>query len=128
MNLRLAPWRCVPLGLLLAAGCLYPVREKIDCTVCDLAAEPRDVRPAPADQTPPTMPPAPDPGVKREEMPAAKRDESTKPEDRRNESEPDEVQQTSCRPDAGAVLIAQSGGAAKPPPTGGTGSPQKPGT
>jgi outer membrane protein, heavy metal efflux system len=104
MNLRLAPWRCVPLGLLLAAGCLYPVREKIDFTVCELAAGPRDVQPTPADQTPPTMPPASDPAVKQKE-----------------------VKQTAYQPDAGAVPIAQAGGAAKPPP-GGTGTPQKPGS
>jgi cobalt-zinc-cadmium efflux system outer membrane protein len=95
MNLRLAPWRCVPLGLLLAAGCLYPVREKIDFAVCELANEPRDVRPAPADQTPPTMPPATDP-----------------------EAKPAAVQPTAYRPDERAVPIAQAGGAAKPPPDG----------
>jgi cobalt-zinc-cadmium efflux system outer membrane protein len=32
-------------GLLLLAGCLYPAREKIDLTVCDLAAQPRDLQP-----------------------------------------------------------------------------------
>jgi cobalt-zinc-cadmium efflux system outer membrane protein len=32
-------------GLLLAAGCLHPVTEKVDATVCTIAARPRDVDP-----------------------------------------------------------------------------------
>jgi cobalt-zinc-cadmium efflux system outer membrane protein len=100
MNLRLASWRCVPLGLLLAAGCLYPVREKIDLTICDLSAKPHDAG-TPADQTPPTMPPAADA--------EAKPDGAAKPA---------EVQRTAYQPDERAVLIAQAGG----------GTPQKPGT
>jgi cobalt-zinc-cadmium efflux system outer membrane protein len=55
--------RISSLGLLLIAGCLYPVGEKIDLTVCDLTAQPRDLQPlTPADQAPP-MPPAADPHV-----------------------------------------------------------------
>jgi cobalt-zinc-cadmium efflux system outer membrane protein len=105
MNLRLTPGRCVPLALLLAAGCLYPVREKIDFTVCELAGEPRDVRPTPADQTPPVMPPAVN-----------------------GESKPKEVQQTAYRPDEGAVPIAEAGSPIAQASPGGTGTPQKPGT
>src|SRR5262245_7351399 len=41
------------LGLLLAAGCCFPVGEKVDLTVCDLAARPRDLQPlSAADQAP----------------------------------------------------------------------------
>jgi cobalt-zinc-cadmium efflux system outer membrane protein len=106
MNLRLAPWRCVPLALLLAAGCLYPVREKIDFAVCELANEPRDVRPTPADQTPPDMPPA---------VHGAAR--------------PKDVQPAAYRPDEHAVPIAQAGGAGTPqkPGAGETGKEFAPG-
>jgi cobalt-zinc-cadmium efflux system outer membrane protein len=39
--------RWLPLvGSLLLGGCLYPVHQKIDTTVCDLAARPRDLQPA----------------------------------------------------------------------------------
>lgn len=48
--------RCVvALGLLLTAGCLYPVTEKVDFTVCNLAAHPRDLVP---DQPTPEITPA----------------------------------------------------------------------
>jgi cobalt-zinc-cadmium efflux system outer membrane protein len=47
-------------GLLLAAGCLYPVHQKIDHDVCDLAARPVDLQPAEFNRAPP-MPPATDP-------------------------------------------------------------------
>jgi cobalt-zinc-cadmium efflux system outer membrane protein len=33
------------LGVLLLGGCLYPVNQKLDTTVCDLAARPRDLQP-----------------------------------------------------------------------------------
>jgi cobalt-zinc-cadmium efflux system outer membrane protein len=33
-------------AVLLSAGCLYPVREKIDGVVCDLSIRPRDLEPA----------------------------------------------------------------------------------
>jgi cobalt-zinc-cadmium efflux system outer membrane protein len=53
--------RAAALALLLTAGCLYPVREKVDGVVCDLAARERDPGrggvtpplPAPADRPPP---------------------------------------------------------------------------
>jgi cobalt-zinc-cadmium efflux system outer membrane protein len=48
------------LALLLFAGCLYPVREKVDYVVCDLGAMPRDVEPKRPDEPPPSMPPAGD--------------------------------------------------------------------
>jgi cobalt-zinc-cadmium efflux system outer membrane protein len=106
MKLRLASWRCVPLVLLLAAGCLYPVREKIDFTLCELAAQPRDVQPTLTDQTPPLMPPASDP-------------------DRKSS----EVKPTAYRPDENAVLIAQAGGAgaAQKPGAGGADKDLAPG-
>src|SRR5262245_36418048 len=33
-------------GLIFLAGCLYPVREKVEGVVCDLSALPRDLQPA----------------------------------------------------------------------------------
>jgi cobalt-zinc-cadmium efflux system outer membrane protein len=53
--------RCLP-GLFAAAvlfaGCLYPVREKVDGVVCELATLPRDLQPLThADVTPPAAPP-----------------------------------------------------------------------
>ena len=46
------------LGLTLTAGCLYPVGEKVDHVVCDLAARPHDVaEPVPV-ELPAVMPPA----------------------------------------------------------------------
>lgn len=48
---------------LLMAGCFYPVQEKIDYHVCELAAQPRDLQPL----APPDSPPekaAPSPGQK----------------------------------------------------------------
>jgi cobalt-zinc-cadmium efflux system outer membrane protein len=45
--------------LLLVGGCLWPVREKTDQTVLELASRPYDLAPAlPADQVPKTMPKA----------------------------------------------------------------------
>jgi cobalt-zinc-cadmium efflux system outer membrane protein len=106
MKLRLASWRCVPLVLLLAAGCLYPVREKIDYTLCEMAAQPRDVQPEPTDQTPPVMPPASD-----------------------SQGRPAEVKPTAYRPEENAVLIAQAGGAgtAQRPGAGGADKELAPG-
>src|SRR5262245_6503153 len=46
------------LGLALAAGCLYPVGEKVDRVVCDLAARPRDVAEVIPAEAPAAMPPA----------------------------------------------------------------------
>ncbi len=53
-------WRWLPpsLALLLVTGCLYPVRDKVDHVVCDLAAVPRDVEPRRPDDPAKTMPPA----------------------------------------------------------------------
>jgi cobalt-zinc-cadmium efflux system outer membrane protein len=46
-------WRWAVLGLLLLAGCSYPVRYKIDSTLCDLSSHPFDEQsPGSADQTP----------------------------------------------------------------------------
>jgi cobalt-zinc-cadmium efflux system outer membrane protein len=48
------------LVLVLMAGCLYPVREKIDSELCDLARCPIDMQPATTEEPPPLepMPPA----------------------------------------------------------------------
>ena len=40
-------------GLLCLGGCLYPVAEKVDATVCDLAAHPYDLEPIQQAETPP---------------------------------------------------------------------------
>jgi cobalt-zinc-cadmium efflux system outer membrane protein len=46
-------------GLLLCAGCLHPVTEKVDAAVCGLAGRPRDLDPAqPTPEAVPVMPPA----------------------------------------------------------------------
>src|SRR5262249_59601281 len=53
-------WLIIP-ALLLVSGCLYPVQQHIDTTVCDLAALPRDLQPlGAADQNlpSPVKPPA----------------------------------------------------------------------
>jgi cobalt-zinc-cadmium efflux system outer membrane protein len=50
---RSAQWLSVSLMLLTLAGCLYPVGDKIDAMVCDLAARPYDLAPGE-----PVMPPA----------------------------------------------------------------------
>ena len=47
------------LGLLMMGGCLYPVTQKIDATVCDLSSRPLDLQPsqfAPDQGRPPTAP------------------------------------------------------------------------
>ncbi len=46
------------LALVLTAGCLHPVGEKVDAVVCDLAARPRDVDP---EQPGPALPAPPAP-------------------------------------------------------------------
>jgi cobalt-zinc-cadmium efflux system outer membrane protein len=63
MAVRSAPHWLAALALLLAAGCLYPVREKIDNELCDLARLPIDTQPAlPEEEAPPpiSLPPAED--------------------------------------------------------------------
>lgn len=42
MLLRWLPWT---LGILIAGGCMFPVREQIDQSVCDLAERPLDIAP-----------------------------------------------------------------------------------
>jgi cobalt-zinc-cadmium efflux system outer membrane protein len=44
------------LGLALAAGCLYPVRDKIDKEVCDLAHQPIDLQPVTVQEPASPMP------------------------------------------------------------------------
>ncbi|HEY7157231.1 MAG TPA: TolC family protein [Gemmataceae bacterium] len=47
----------VLLGMLMLLGCYYPVREKIDASLCDIAKQPLDIQKLPAaDQTPLTPP------------------------------------------------------------------------
>jgi cobalt-zinc-cadmium efflux system outer membrane protein len=67
MDVRAVPRWIIALGLVLLAGCLYPVREKIESGVCDLAAQPIDVQPA----EPPPSPATPLPSGERGEEPAA---------------------------------------------------------
>jgi hypothetical protein len=43
------------LGLLLGAGCLHPVTEKVDATICGLATRPRDLDPEQPATLPATM-------------------------------------------------------------------------
>src|SRR5947209_17968282 len=47
------PSRAISWGLLalLVGGCCYPVRERADLLVCDLAARPADVAPASTDES-----------------------------------------------------------------------------
>src|SRR3712207_3472890 len=45
MSLHSPRWSCAALGLLLLAGCCYPVREQVDLVVRDLAVRPRDLGP-----------------------------------------------------------------------------------
>ncbi|HLJ93068.1 MAG TPA: TolC family protein [Gemmataceae bacterium] len=42
--------------ILLAAGCLHPVREQVDAVVCDLAAHPLDTQPGTPEEEPRPMP------------------------------------------------------------------------
>lgn len=59
MKTRSPRWLVASLGLLVA-GCVYPVQEKVDRTVCDLAIRPRDL--APVSCEPPPKPAEPEPG------------------------------------------------------------------
>jgi cobalt-zinc-cadmium efflux system outer membrane protein len=59
MNVRTLRWVVLTVGLLVA-GCLYPVQEKIDYKVCNLAARPRDLAPE-AYEVPRKQMPPPDP-------------------------------------------------------------------
>jgi cobalt-zinc-cadmium efflux system outer membrane protein len=54
----------VLLGLLTLLGCYYPVREKIDVALCDIAKQPLDIQKLPAADQAPLMPPAEDGAVK----------------------------------------------------------------
>jgi cobalt-zinc-cadmium efflux system outer membrane protein len=64
MRARPGFWCCAALGLALAAGCTYPVREKIERDTCDLARHPIDLQPLTAEDLPPPMPKAQDPQKK----------------------------------------------------------------
>jgi cobalt-zinc-cadmium efflux system outer membrane protein len=59
MNIRSPRWLLASLGLL-AAGCLYPVQEKVDRTVCELAIRPRDLAPICCDSPPKPAEPKPE--------------------------------------------------------------------
>jgi cobalt-zinc-cadmium efflux system outer membrane protein len=56
MALRSLPRRLLAAGLLFLAGCLYPVGEKIDLALCDVAMLPRDPLPAGAAVVAPPIP------------------------------------------------------------------------
>ncbi len=58
MDVRAVPRWTAALGLVLLVGCLYPMREKIESGVCDLAAHPIDLQPAETSSPAPEMPPA----------------------------------------------------------------------
>jgi cobalt-zinc-cadmium efflux system outer membrane protein len=60
MILRSATWWPALLGLLLLTGCYYPVRQKIDAAVCDIAKQPFDLQHLGAADQQPLMPPAED--------------------------------------------------------------------
>ncbi len=55
---RSATYGFAALALALAAGCLYPVREKIEKDVCNLSRQPIDLQPWTAEPTTPSMPQA----------------------------------------------------------------------
>jgi outer membrane protein, heavy metal efflux system len=58
MPSRLSKWSPWALVMLLAAGCCFPVRQKADQFICDMALQPIDLAPATnVDELPP-MPPA----------------------------------------------------------------------
>src|SRR5438445_6546298 len=66
--LRAPPsWSRWSLGVLLVAGCGFPVREQADEAVCQLAARPVDPQPAPAAPAEATPTPA---AAKPESLPA----------------------------------------------------------
>jgi cobalt-zinc-cadmium efflux system outer membrane protein len=59
MSVRSTPRWLAALALVLTAGCLYPVREKIDHELCDLVKDPIDLQPATTEEPPPlTLMPA----------------------------------------------------------------------
>jgi cobalt-zinc-cadmium efflux system outer membrane protein len=65
LRAQTAAWRTIfraaaLLGLLALAGCFYPVREKIDAAVCDIAKQPFDAQRLQAADQQPLMPPAGD--------------------------------------------------------------------
>ncbi len=60
MSLRSVTWWSALLGLLPLMGCFYPVREKIDAGVCDIAKQPFDVQQLEAADQQPLMPSAED--------------------------------------------------------------------
>jgi cobalt-zinc-cadmium efflux system outer membrane protein len=57
MILRSTNWWPALAGVLLLAGCYYPVREKIDAGVCDIARQPFDLQHLDAADHQPVMPP-----------------------------------------------------------------------
>jgi cobalt-zinc-cadmium efflux system outer membrane protein len=60
MTLRSATWWPALLGVLSLCGCYYPVRDKIDAAVCDIAKQPFDVQHMEAPDQQPLMPPVED--------------------------------------------------------------------
>ena len=62
--------RGLTLSLLVLTGCLHPVAEKIDATVCELAMKPHDLQPISHLHDPPPPPPKPD-DDKKDSAPAA---------------------------------------------------------
>lgn len=62
--------RGLTLSLLVLTGCLQPVAEKIDATVCELAMKPHDLQPISHLHDPPPPPPKPD-DDKKDSAPAA---------------------------------------------------------
>ena len=62
MDNRSPRWLIAALGLLVA-GCVYPVHEKVDRTVCDLAIRPRDLAPITSESPPKPADPEPGPRV-----------------------------------------------------------------
>ena len=64
MILRSATRWLILLGLLVPTGCYYPVRDKIDAVVCDIAKQPFDVQKLEAADQLPIMPSAEDEKIK----------------------------------------------------------------
>jgi cobalt-zinc-cadmium efflux system outer membrane protein len=62
MNIRSPRWLLASLGLAVA-GCLYPVQEKVDHTVCELAMRPRDLAPVSSESPPRPAEPKAEPGA-----------------------------------------------------------------
>jgi cobalt-zinc-cadmium efflux system outer membrane protein len=63
MTLRSATHGAVVLGLLALLGCYYPVREKIDADLCNIAKQPFDIQKLEAADQQPFMPPAEDQAI-----------------------------------------------------------------